>query len=363
MHGSFRSRLAPKALGSRLRGDERKRKAPILAAAALCLTLSACATPYVQPPLTPPQDFAGAGVDDRFLLMDDGARLPLLRWSLAQGEPWAVIVALHGMNDHDASFRLAGPWWAEQGVETWAYDQRGFGQAPGRGRWAGEARMTEDLRTAVALARAAHPRAIVAVVGESMGGSVATAAFGSDRPPDADRVVLLAPGVWGWSSQGWLNSAALSVAARMAGGYAAEAPDFIARRIRASDNELELIRNGRDPDSILATRFDAIYGLVGLMETASRRLGDIRTPAILMYGAHDQIVKPGPMKRALERLPASATLRTAWYPDGWHLLNRDLQAEVVYRDVLAFLRAPDGSLPSGATPVLPHLEDPASPQR
>ena len=68
----------------------------------------------------------------------------------------------------------------------------------------------------------------VAVVGESMGGSVATAAFGSDRPPDADRVVLLAPGVWGWSSQGWLNSAALSVAARMAGGYAATAPDFIA---------------------------------------------------------------------------------------------------------------------------------------
>ena len=57
-----------------------------------------------------------------------------------------------------------------------------------------------------------------------------------------------------------------------------------------------------DPDSILATRFDAVFGLVDLMETASRRLGDIRTPAILMYGAHDQIVKPGPMKRALERL-------------------------------------------------------------
>ena len=357
MRGPTRSRLAPKALGPRLRGDERRRRVPILAALALGLTLSACATPYVQPPMTPHAGFAGPAVENRFLVMDDGARLPFLRWAPAQGEPWAVIVALHGMNDHDASFRLAGPWWAEQGVETWAYDQRGFGRAPGRGRWAGEDRMTEDLRTAVALARAAHPHAVIAVVGESMGGSVATAAFGSDRPPDADRVVLLAPGVWGWSSQGWLNSAALSVAARMAGGYAATAPDFITRRIRASDNELELIRNGRDPDSILATRLDAVFGLVDLMETASRRLGDIRAPAILMYGAHDQIVKPGPMKRALERLPNSATLRTAWYPDGWHLLNRDLQAEVVYRDVLAFLRAPDAPLPSGAEPVLPHLQD------
>jgi alpha-beta hydrolase superfamily lysophospholipase len=333
-----------------------KRRSVIGGLGALCVAVSACATPYVQPPLTPPAGFAGPAVADHFLVMDDGARLPFLRWTPSGAEPWAIIVALHGMNDHDASFRLAGPWWAEQGVETWAYDQRGFGQAPGRGRWAGEERMTEDLRTAVALARAAHPQAIVAVVGESMGGSVATAAFGSERPPDADRVVLLAPGVWGWSSQGWLNSAALSVAARMAGGYAAQAPDFIARRIRASDNELELIRNGRDSDSILATRFDAIYGLVGLMETASRRLGDIRAPAILMYGAHDQVVKPGPMRRALESLPDSASLRTAWYPDGWHLLNRDLQAEVVYRDVLAFLRAPDAPLPSGATPVLPHLQ-------
>ena len=63
----------------------------------------------------------------------------------------AVIVALHGVNDSRAAFRLAGPWWAEQGIETWAVDQRGFGEAPGRGVWAGEARMAEDLRTAVAL--------------------------------------------------------------------------------------------------------------------------------------------------------------------------------------------------------------------
>jgi alpha-beta hydrolase superfamily lysophospholipase len=260
------------------------------------------------------------------------------------------------MNDHAASFRLAGPWWAEQGIETWAYDQRGFGAAPGRGEWAGQARMVEDLREAVALARARHPRAMIAVVGESMGGSVAAAAFGSDRPPDADRVVLLAPGVWGWSTQGWLNTAALNIAARMTGSKAVEPPRFIADRIQASSNVLELYRNGRDPESLLSTRFDTLYGLVDLMETSSRRLGLIRAPAILFYGAHDEVVEKGPMRRALEQMPADAALRTAWYPDGWHLLNRDLDAEVVYRDVVAFLREPDGPLPSGAGPVLPKLE-------
>lgn len=319
------------------------------------LGLSACAAPYIQPPLTPPPDFAGPSVQDHALVMSDGARLPLMRWT-PEGQPWAVIVALHGMNDHGASFRLAGPWWAEQGIETWAYDQRGFGAAPGRGQWARQDRMTEDLREAVALARARHPEAVIAVVGESMGGSVAAAAFGSDRPPDADRVVLLAPGVWGWSTQGWLNTAALNIAARMSGSKAVEPPRFIADRIQASSNVLELYRNGRDPESILSTRFDTLYGLVDLMETSSRRLGLIRAPAILMYGAHDEVVEKGPMRRALEQMPADTTLRTAWYPDGWHLLNRDLDAEVVYRDVVAFLRDPDGTLPSRAGPVLPRLE-------
>jgi len=346
---------SPKSLGPRFRGDERKKIGLALAAA---LALSACAAPYVQPPLTPPSDFAGPVVRDRVLVMSDGARLPYMRWAPGVREPWAVIVALHGMNDDDASFRLAGPWWAEQGIETWAYDQRGFGAAPGRGVWAGRERMTDDLRQITALARARHPDAIIAVVGESMGGSVAAAAFGSDDPPDADRVVLLAPGVWGWSTQGWLNSAALNIAARMAGSKAVEPPAFIADRIQASSNLLELYRNGRDPMSLLSTRFDTIYGLVDLMETASRRLGLIRAPAILMYGAHDQVVEPGPMRRALEQVPAASPLRTAWYPDGWHLLNRDLQAEVVYRDVVAFLRAPDATLPSGAGPVLPELQKP-----
>ena len=350
---NFLKHLSAKSLGPGFRRDERKKIVPFFAA----LALSACAMPYIQPPLTPPPGFAGAHVEDRALVMSDGARLPYLRWGPTDQPPWAVIVALHGMNDHDASFRLAGPWWAEQGIETWSYDQRGFGASPGRGEWAGEQRMTDDLREITAMARARYPNAVIAVVGESMGGSVTAAAFGSDNPPDADRVVLLAPGVWGWSTQGPLNSTALNIAARALGDVALEPPEFITRDIHASSNTLELIRNGRDPMSILATRFDTVYGLVDLMETSSRSLGRIRGDAILMYGAHDEVVKKGPMRRALQRAEAEGgTLRTAWYPNGWHLLNRDLDAEIVYRDVVSWLRDPKAPLPSGAPAVLPQLE-------
>ena len=64
------------------------------------------------------------------------------------------------------------------------------------------------------------------------------------------------------------------------------------------------------------------------------------------------------MRLALERAGDPAGLRTAWYPDGWHLLNRDLQAERVFRDVEAWLRDAGAPLPSGAGPVLPALTGP-----
>lgn len=328
---------------------------------AFSLLLSACATPYLQAPQTPPADFAGPHIEAGTLgrgafVVQDGARLPYLRWSPEGREPWAVIVALHGFNDHYASFRLAGPWWATRGVETWAYDQRGFGLAPHRGAFAPESLTSADLRTIVALVRAERPGALIVVAGESMGGSSTIAAFGGAAPPDADRVILLAPGVWGWSSQSPFNRAGLWAAARLMGSKSVEPPAFAVRRIRASDNTLELIRNGRDPLSILATRFDALNGLVDLMETATARLGAVEKPTLLLYGAHDQIIEKRPMRLALERAGERPNLRTAYYPDGWHILNRDLQGEVVYRDVEAWLRDAAAPLPSGAGPVLPALQ-------
>ncbi|MBB5746635.1 alpha-beta hydrolase superfamily lysophospholipase [Brevundimonas variabilis] len=326
------------------------------------LALSGCATPFVQPAMAPPPGFTGPRIEDPVLpgtlgafIVDDSARLPFLRWGPEEAE--VVIAALHGMNDFSAAFHLAGPAWAERGIATYAYDQRGFGRAPGRGLWAGEGRMTQDLRTVVDLMRARHPRATLAVVGESMGGAVAISAFASDNPPSADRVILLAPAVWGWSSQTLPNRYSLRVAAGLFGDRAVEPPDWAVRDIRATDNLVQLVRNGADPAFIRSTRFDSLSGLVDLMESATRKLGQTQVPTLLMYGARDDIIETRPMRRALERAGASKSLRTAWYPQGYHLLNRDLQAATVYRDVEAWLRQPDEPLPSGAPPVLPNLPE------
>jgi alpha-beta hydrolase superfamily lysophospholipase len=309
--------------------------------------LGACA-PVAQKAARPAADFVGPRLEgDRFISFD-GTALGLSTWR-AEGEPWAVIIGLHGMNDYAGAFWTAAPWWAARGVTTLAYDQRGFGRSPQRGVWGGEALMTEDLRTLCALARRRYPHAVLAVVGESMGGAVAVAAFASARPPDADRVILLAPAVWGWSDQPPLNRVALWIGGRLFGARSFEPPSILVDHIEASDNLPELRRMGRDPLMIWGTRPDTVYGLVDLMEHANRRIGRVRAPLLYLYGRHDEIIPLAATRSAAGRLSPEA--RTADYPDGWHILLRDYQGETVWTDVLAFMRDPRAPLPSGVGPI------------
>jgi acylglycerol lipase len=311
-------------------------------------SLTAACAPLVQRVLTPGAGFGGPSFTGNGFITFDGARLGLTTWR-ADGEPWAVIVGLHGMDDYANAFHMAGPWWAAHGVTTYAFDQRGFGRSPGRGVWAGEALMTEDLRTACALARRRHPGAIIAVAGESMGGAVAIAAFASDRPPDADRLVLLSPAVWGWSQQPLSYSALLWAASHILPAYVARPPSFLARRIWASDNVPELIAMGRDRLMIWGSRFDTLYGLVSLMQSGWRDIDKVRVPTLYMYGAHDQIIPARAAVSAAARLKAPG--RTLYYPKGWHLLLRDLQAETVWRDAETFIHDWPAPPPSGVGPM------------
>jgi alpha-beta hydrolase superfamily lysophospholipase len=253
------------------------------------------------------------------------------------------------MNDYANAFHLAAPKWAEAGVTTYAYDQRGFGRSPMRGIWAGEDLMVQDLRTVTALARAAHPHAVIAVVGESMGGSVAAAAFASDHPPPADRLILLSPGVWGFQSQPLPNKTLLWLAANLTASKIYTPPRWLTEKIMPTDNREELIAMGRDPLMIWGARSDTLYGLVKLMTRAAGDVGEDHVPTLYLYGAHDDIIPKKAAFRAVKGLKASD--RTAYYAAGHHLLTRDRQGPVVMADVLAFLRDPQGPLPSGAPPI------------
>ena len=319
-----------------------------LALVFLLFALSACTPLMVQRAGTPPTGFQGPHFEADAVVSFDGARLGLSKWE-APGESWAVVVAAHGMNDYANAFHFAAEDWARQGVTTIAYDQRGFGRSPQRGIWAGDALMVEDLRTVVALARQAYPHAVIAVAGESMGGAVAAEAFASDRPPAADRLVLLSPAVWGWSAQPLPYKTLLWLAANFSAAKVYTPPSWLTRKITATDNREELIAMGQDPLMVWGARSDALYGLVGLMDHGAEAIGGIKAPTLYLYGAHDEIIPRHAALAAARKLKASD--QTAYYANGYHLLMRDLQGEVVWRDVLAFVRDPSAPLPSGVPPI------------
>jgi acylglycerol lipase len=324
-----------------------KRAAPLLALL-LAACLAACA-PTLQQAGRPDAAFVGPRLEATSFVSFDGARLGLTRWNAIGRAPAAVVVGVHGMNDYANAFHLAARYWATQGITTIAYDQRGFGRSPERGIWAPDALKVEDLRTIVALVRQRYPDAVIAVAGESLGGAVAIEAFASDRPPAADRLILLAPAVWGWSTQPLPDTLALWVAAHAAPGAVITPPSWLTRKITPTDNRAELIAMSDDPLMVWGARFDTLYGLVDTMERAWREVGRVRAPTLYVYGANDDIIPRSAARGAVERLGPAG--RTAYYQAGYHLLLRDEQALNVWRDVAAFIADPDAPLPSGAPPI------------
>ncbi|MGY6215022.1 alpha/beta hydrolase [Methylolobus aquaticus] len=275
----------------------------------------------------------------------DGAVLPLRRWLPVHDPPRAIIVALHGFNDYSRAFEMPGAFFQRHGVACFAYDQRGFGQSPGHGTWPGTQTYIDDLFQFTVAVRQRHPGIPVYVLGESMGAAVAIVALTGERRPPADGLILSAPAVWSRDTMPWYQRALLETSVhtlpwlRVTGDGLGFMP---------SDN-IEVLRGlGRDPQVIKATRIDAIYGLVDLMDEAMARVSMIELPTLVLIGDRDQIIPKEPMQRLLERLPRRLTTRVATYPEGYHLLLRDLQAEKPWRDIVAWISDRNRPLPSGA---------------
>lgn len=324
----------------------RTRAFAALALAGVLGGFASCA-PLRQEVFTPASDFGGPRFDveaEQFVSYD-GAALGLTVWAPpGDAAPWAAVVAVHGMSEWADAWHLAAPYWAEHGVIVYAYDQRGFGRSPGRGVWAGTELLANDLETAVSLARARHPDAVVAVVGQSMGAATAMTADARRPAPLADRVILSAPAVRGWSALPWHYRVSLWVAARFAGGADVRPPRGIG--VQASSNMEALYRNGRDPLFLHDTRIDMLEGLVGHMQAASRTSPGRDGPTLLLYGANDQVIPEHAVRGVAERMGPCG--RSAYYAEGWHMLFRDLQAQTVWDDVLGFLRDPAAPPPSRA---------------
>lgn len=277
----------------------------------------------------------GEGTDvaaDRYVTRD-GLKLGLMHWDAKS--PSAVIVALHGMSDYSNAFAMPAPWWAEHGISTYAYDKRGFGRSPQPGIWAGSEIMRHDLDDFVLVMRTRYPGLPVFVLGESMGGAVAITAFASPTQPKADGLILVSPAVWSRETMPLSYRVALWLVAHT---FRAGKLSGRGLKITPSDN-IEMLRaNGRDPLFQKSARADAVYGLVNLMSQAYDDGPRLKfEPLMYLYGGKDEIIPKEPAKIVVGKLSANATVK--FYPDGYHMLLRDLDREPRWADVADWIAA------------------------
>ena len=254
----------------------------------------------------------------------DGSRLPVTVWAAA--EPRAVILALHGYGGYGPlSFDRAARDWAAAGITTVAYDQRGFGRGPTRGQWPGADDLVAD---AVAVSRSLDVAGCpLAVVGQSMGGGVALAAAGTDLR--ADTLILSAPAIWGGDALNPLHRIAAWLAAAVVPDRRFTGEGVV--RIQASDNIEAIRRLGRDPLYLGTPSAREILGLVRITDRAAEAATDVTLPRTLLLGEKDQIVPNRVVERVFDQ--GDGPREIIVYPEGWHLLFDDLQADAVRRDV------------------------------
>lgn len=307
------------------------------------LLLAGCATPYVRP-AAPDSMYPALYADHA--AMADGYVLPLTVWRPPDADPVrAVVLALHGLNDYRHAFAELGPYLAARGIVTYAYDQRGFGATDAPGVWHGSRRMVEDVRVMAKLLRAAYPGRPLYAMGESLGGAVLLSTL-RPTPPDIDGMILVAPAVWARSTMPLLQRITLWLGVHL---MPAETVTGRFLHIEPSDNKQMLRALHDDPLVIKDTRIDVLYGSANVMDKAYAAVSKLLMPAFILYGQHDAIIPKAPICDMLEELPRGAQRRwrMAYYPDGYHMLTRDLHRAAVLTDVIAWLSDPDAALPSG----------------
>jgi acylglycerol lipase len=309
---------------------------------AVSLAVGGCAAQLAPPgaAIAPPKETAGAFV------MPDGMRLPYRTWlpdGAQASSPWAVMLALHGMNDSRDAWEYPGPEFAEHGIAVFSPDQRGFGDTSVRGFWPGTQALVDDAREMVVLLRQRYPHARLILMGESMGAAVLMQLATSAHPPKVDGYVLVAPAVWGRAEMNVFLRTGLWLASNLVPGLTVTGS---VARVTASDNKEAIRRLSQDPLTIHGTRFDTIKGLVDLMDAALAAAPQFQAPALFLYGGKDELIPDRATAFTWRELPPEPV--RAFYPAGYHLLLRDHERVTPIDDILAWIHSPNAPLPSGA---------------
>jgi alpha-beta hydrolase superfamily lysophospholipase len=261
----------------------------------------------------------------------DGTAIQVRHWGPA-GEPWASVLAVHGLAEHSGRYEHVGDWMADAGLDVTAYDQRGFGASGGRRAWVDRfSDFHDDLEDRLADVRAASAGRPVVVYGHSFGALIALGYVVADPPrPLPDALVLSAPAIED-NLPGWQRIFA-GVASRLA-------PTFEVR------NAFDGTVLSRDPavaerylaDPLNYHRSTVRLGSLSFAEQDRVRgaLSRLALPTLVYHGEADRLVPPS----ASERLAGLPNVTSRTYPGLRHETHNEPEGAAVVADSVAWLRS------------------------
>ena len=260
----------------------------------------------------------------------DGADIPYRFWRAKEAR--AAVLLLHGAFDYSAAFDEIGPKLARRGFTALAIDQRGFGATASRGRWAGAERLASDAVETAAFLMDRMPAYVpLFILGESMGGAVAIHAAASHAIPRLQGLVLAAPGALASAFRqrllGWI-----AVAARALAGDA----ELVFERLSGWElTPAAAIRLIGDPLVMRRVRPDMLSGMADLAFASLEQAKKVTLPALVMVGAHDEIIRRSCIRQLFDNLGGEKSWRVI--PEAPHLLLHWRRGSRVLREATRWM--------------------------
>jgi acylglycerol lipase len=262
----------------------------------------------------------------------DGLELRTLRWPAA-GTTRAHLLLIHGIAEHAGRHAHVATRFAHAGIETHAFDLRGFGASSGRraylDRWS---QYHDDVEGQIAAIRAVSGGLPVALYGHSMGGLIALGYVLARPPrPAPDLLVLSAPAITARVAQ-WKRSLA-DVLGRFAPRM--EIANDLPPGGLSHDPQVEVAYRS---DPLNYHRTTARLGMELFHEQArvAARLGQVQTLPVqtyVLHGADDSVV-PVSASASLEGMQ---NVTRHVYPGLRHEMHNEPEAAAVIGDTTAWL--------------------------
>jgi len=274
------------------------------------------------PPMIPTSEADDVGTRD-------GIALRIRHWPVGSGEPWASLLLVHGLAEHSGRYERVGAQLAAAGIDSFAFDLRGFGGSGGPRasieRWS---QLHDDLEERLVAVRSIALGRPLVLYGHSLGGLIALG-YVLDGRAMPDLLVLSAPAIsatvpaWQRALVGSLRRIApgMLLSNRLEGGVLSRDPTVAARYFA-------------DPLNQHKSTVGFAHAAFAEQRRVSSALDRLSVPTLVVHGGSDQLV-PTETSRVLEGRPG-VTRRV--YPELRHECHNEPEGPQVVNDIVGWVR-------------------------